>query len=169
MGSIGALKVHLLRCKLSLSSNLLRGPRLLPRLGLLVIDGKELALGIGCMSSIRALKVHLLSSKLVLSSKLLGGPRLLPRLGLLSVAGSRCSRGHFAVNFGRRSCLRSDYTDIDTRYSRQLLLMRWMLELSKVVENLSFICMFSSFLLPPYSTLCVFQKGQDGCAKGSRV
>ena len=105
MGSIGALKVHLLRSELGLLSHLLRGPGLLPRLGLLVVDSKDLALGVGRMSSIGALEIHLLSSKLGLSSKLLRGPGLLPWLGLLSVAGSRCSGGHFAVNFGRQSCL----------------------------------------------------------------
>ena len=53
------------------------------------INGKDLALGVGCMGPVGALEVHFFRGELDLSSWAgARGPRLLPWLGLLSGGSS---------------------------------------------------------------------------------
>lgn len=62
----------------------------------LVVDGKDLALGVGGVRAIRALQVHFVRGELDLGGKAVArGPGLLPRLGLLAGRGG----GGWTVHF----------------------------------------------------------------------
>jgi hypothetical protein len=99
-GSVGTLEVHLFRCLLGLAINVfdLRGPALLPWLGLLlvqrgvVVNGKNFPFGVGSMGSIRALEVHLFGGLLGLraSGFDLWGPERFPWLRLRLVGWRHC-------------------------------------------------------------------------------